>query len=65
MANRLTPKEREELAIVLAAIHTAGPALDADRATAVEIADLARSALPDVNEMERSFICDTPVLLFM
>jgi hypothetical protein len=52
MASRLTPREREELAVVLAAIRAAGPALDADRATAVEIADLARTALPDIDEVE-------------
>lgn len=51
MADRLTQPEREDLSRALAAIRAAGPALDRDRATARQFADLARSALPGVDEV--------------
>jgi len=49
--DRLTPVEREDLYSTLAAIRALGPALDRDRAAARQIADAARRALPDVDEV--------------
>lgn len=51
MADRLTQQEREDLASAAAAIRAAGPALERDRATARQFADLARSILEGVDEV--------------
>ncbi|MFB4265345.1 hypothetical protein [Nonomuraea sp. GTA35] len=51
MSGSLTPQEREDLASAAAAIRAAGSALEKDRATARQFADVARSALEGIDEV--------------
>lgn len=47
----LTPSERQDIEHAKAIIRAGGPALEANRATARQLVDVARQALPGIDEV--------------